>query len=142
MPYVRAGDIFNDLRRIAPNLSFSTHWQEDPSYVWDGDGPDPADDGMVAYDVRVVARAIVDGVLAEGRQSLGGAYDYPDKRDPDVHGYLPQMLEEAAQELAAKVSGPLKSQCAAAIKYLTGVMKKNYEADRRSYSKTQSRRRR
>lgn len=142
MPYVRAGDIFSDLRKIAPNLSFSTKWTEDPSFVWDGDGPDPAEQGMVAYDVDVFARAIIDGIMAEGRESLGGCYDEPHKRDPDIHGYLPQMLEEATQELSKSVSGPLQRQCAAAIKYLKGVMRQNYEAERRAYSKTQSRRRR
>jgi len=142
MPHIHAHEIFRDLRKIAPNLSFSTHWQEDPDYAWDGDGPDPASQGMVAHDVRVIARAIFNGIMAEGREHLGGCYDLPDKRDPDVHGYLPQMLEEATQELAGQVTGPLKTQCAAALRYLKAVLQKNYEANNRAYSKARSRRRR
>lgn len=118
---ITAEKIFSDLKRVAPLIAFNTEWEEDPSFVWDGDGPDPAEDGYVAYDVDVYARAVVDGVLAEGRDSLGGSYTMPDKKDRMVSGYLPDMISRAADELAGMTSGAIKKQAEAASKFANQV---------------------
>jgi hypothetical protein len=130
---VNPREVFSKLGQLAPSISFDVEWDEDPYFPWDGDGPDPADEGMVAHDVIVYARAIVAGRMIEGERSLGGVYELPGKRDPEIHGYLYQMLEEAVEELAHQsgpaVSGPvprgLKQQAARAQRYLQEVMRRN-----------------
>src|SRR3990167_1328629 len=126
--------IFAQLKKIAPNISFKVSRSPDHNFRWDGDGPDPAEDGYVAYDVDVYARTIIDGEVVEGRQSLGGSYDKPGEFDSDIHGYLPQMLEEAATELAGELKGdaaPLLRQLAEAKKYLKQVLSSRYASSMR-----------
>jgi hypothetical protein len=124
-------EVFAGLRKVAPSISFAVSWTEDPHYHWDGDGPDPGYDGFVAYDVDVYARAILGGKMVEGRQSLGGVYErpehYPDY-DPDIHGYLVQMLEEALEDLQKGMRGAQHQQVRKAREYLKRVLKHNYEA--------------
>jgi hypothetical protein len=132
-----AAVILANLKKIAPDISFKTTWTPDPNFRWDGDGPDPAEEGYQAYDVDVFARAIVNGEIVEGRNSLGGSYSTPGEHDPDIHGYLPQMLEEATAELQSQVRGDLAKQAKAARQYLTQAMR-----IRARYSGGQSSRRR
>lgn len=40
--------IFTELKKIAPSIAFSVRREEDSNYRWDGDGPDPAEEGYVA----------------------------------------------------------------------------------------------
>src|SRR5262245_24213466 len=98
-----ASAILANLKKLCPNISFKTTWTPDPSFRWDGDGPDPVEEGYQAYDVDVYATVIVRGDTTEGRQSLGGSYSQPGHHDPDIHGYLPQMLEEALNDLRTQV---------------------------------------
>lgn len=76
----------------------------DPSYRWDGDGPDPVDDGFDAYDVTVTAGAIVSGKLIEGEAFMGGSYYRPDEPTAELGGYLNQMLIEAVDRLAEQAA--------------------------------------
>lgn len=118
-----AWQIYATLKKVAPNIRFSTDWTEDESYVWDGNpNDDPTEFGYVAYDVDIFATAIVNGEEVVGSSSLGGVYNKPQEKDSDVHGYLPQMLKEAAEEIEKEVSGNLKKQAQAARKYLKEVM--------------------
>lgn len=126
--------IFEKLKRISPNISFSVEHTEDPNYVWDGDGSDPVDEGYVAYDVDVYARAIEGGETVEGQDSLGGVYEIPGEIDKDIGGYLPQMLEEAIIELMGhlrvQVSDTLQAQGMAALNYLKEVTHARHEEQR------------
>ena len=119
------------LKKIAPQIAITTERQEDPNFVWDGDGKDPSEDGYVAYDVDVFARAIVDGETVEGRASLGGVYEQPGEEDADIGGYFAQMVDEALDELIAEVDGQIKKQAQDAKKFMKGVMSQNYAASRR-----------
>ena len=138
--------IFAKLKKVAPNIAFSVERTSDPNFVWDGDGPDPAEEGYVAYDVDVYARAIVDGEVVEGQDSLGGVYDLPDELDPDVNGYLPQMLEEATVELMGRlrvqVNDQLQAQGAAALKYLKDVLHARSEEQRKEEYKRRMKKKR
>ncbi len=120
--------IFHELKRLAPSIVFSVEHTEDPNFEWDGDGPDPAEDGYVAYDVEVRAMTIVDGEEIEGVNYLGGSYDKPHEKDPDVHGYLPQMLDASLDDLMGELSGAVLRQAKAAKKYLGEAMKRRYDA--------------
>lgn len=129
------GPIAADLRKIAPSISFSVELSEDHNYRWDGDGPDPAEDGYVPYDVDVTAKAIVDGDEIVGRASLGGHYQKPGEPDPEIGGYLPQMLQEAADELLKEIPtgrsrAGIRMEAREASTYLTRLMRALYDAQR------------
>lgn len=128
-----AEQILERLRTIAPHIAFDVSYEQDPSFVWDGDGPDPADDGFYAVDVTVSAKTILKGVAFEGNAYMGGHYlEYGEKPDGDIGGYLPQMLEEAAEELKPEVESNfhLRSDVLTAIDFLRQEMKDRYEAQR------------
>lgn len=113
--------IFRELRRISPDIAFAINWQEDPHFEWDGDGPDPRDEGFVPYDADVTAKTIIHGEEYEGKDSLGGVYDLPGEKDLDVHGYLPGMLHSALKELLGDLPDTM-SQATEAMNYLEMVM--------------------
>lgn len=126
--------IFRNLALVAPSISFEVNRTEDPYFVWDGDGPDPREEGYIPYDYDVYARAIIGGKLFEGRQSLGGSYGSPDDEDGDrdIHGYLPQMIDEALDELSEEVGRkPIRKEIKAAQKYMEGIMEKRYGRESR-----------
>jgi hypothetical protein len=106
-----------------------------PSVVFDGDGPDPRDEGFIPYDITVEAITIVDGELWQESVFLGGSYMKPEDFDIDIHGYLPQMLQEAARNLSEKYvaawSERTEKELAAAVAYLTKVMKERYDREER-----------
>ncbi len=92
--------ILSALRRIAPNVSIEINWSEDADFIWDGDGPDPAEEGYFPHTVEVVVTVEVDdGEVFSGADFLGGTYARPGVEDPNVSGYFPQMLEMALKEL-------------------------------------------
>lgn len=93
-------ELQEQLAKVAPNIHFGVKWTEDPSYRWDGDGPDPAEKGILPHDVDVSASIIMNGELLTGESHLGGCYDKPGELCPDVHGY---MLSEALEELHVMV---------------------------------------
>lgn len=144
--------ILNGLKRIAPNVEVEILWEEDPNFVWDGDGPDPVDDGYVAYDVSVKVTAVTtDEEGFEGANYLGGVYELPGVEDPDIHGYFTGMLQEALQELYTNMTGreapkasrkswdpreesdrrEVAEEVADAIKFVTRSMHEIYERDQR-----------
>lgn len=103
LPDTAAG-IIVEMKKRFPKVALVTTWEADPSFVWDGDGPDPQEEGMTAHDVTVTARAIVNGEIVEGSAHLGGTYDDPDgSKCPEVHGYFPQMVCEAFEELGNQI---------------------------------------
>jgi hypothetical protein len=118
--------ILEDLKKLAPSVSFSVEHTHDPNFRWNGDGPDPEDEGFQAYDVDVYARAM-DGETIEGRASLGGTYEKEGEFDSDIGGYLPQMLEEAARELMKQASGDAQKQLNDAIPFLKRIMRERWE---------------
>ena len=123
--------ILRRLKEIAPQILFKVRRTVDPGFVWDGEDPDPREEGYQVYDVDVIARAIVNGEEIEGNASMGGHYDMPGDFDPDVAGYLPQMLEEAVGELTEQVKGSVVEQAQKAGAYLKEEMRALYEAHMR-----------
>lgn len=122
------------LAKVAPDIVFSVAYERDHHFQWDGDGPDPSNEGFDAYDVDVYARTTVGGESVEGRASLGGTYAKPGEFDPDINGYLPQMLEEAVQELMKsdmKLPRSTMTQANAALVWLKHYMRKSYERQQR-----------
>jgi hypothetical protein len=100
------------LAKAAPHIAFSVSYVEDPNFVWDGDGPDPKEDGYAPYDVTVTVHTIINGVKFEGDNYLGGTYEKwgsqgPEDPEPDIGGYLPQMIEEALDDLKDRATRTL-----------------------------------
>lgn len=98
-------EYMDSLKRVAPAIAFSVSREIDENFQWDGDGPDPIEEGFYPCDVTVSARAVVNGENFKGCAYLGGSYFKHGESCGEVGGYLPQMLEEAAQDL--------EKQCAA-----------------------------
>lgn len=88
------------LRLSNPEIAITVHWQHDPNYQWDGDGPDPEIDGYLPHDVEVRASKVVAGGIVTGSTYLGGCYAIPDDFDAEIDGYLDQMIDEALASLA------------------------------------------
>jgi hypothetical protein len=81
-----------------PDIAINVSWEYDPHFEWDGDYP--LEDGYEPYDVTVTASKIVNGKLIQGNAYLGGCYSKDGgKDDPEIGGYLPQMIEEAIEEV-------------------------------------------
>ena len=82
-----------------PNYAAQVTWEYDEFYRWDGDGPDPVNDDLYPHDVYVSVSTIRNGKLFTGEAHLGGCYEKWGETCPEVDGYLPQLLDEARQEL-------------------------------------------
>lgn len=125
---MNAKEIFNNLAELAPSVVFRASREADECFVWDGDGPDPWEEGYTPYNVTVEAMTIVGGVTVEGQSHLGGSYYKFDEPIDDVHGYLPQMLEEAAEELEGEpeIVEPVAGQLKAAIAFLRKELEDRY----------------
>lgn len=87
------------LRDMLPTVAISVHREHDRDAVWDGEGPDPVEIGYEPYVVVVRAIAIMNGEIIEGSAYLGSSYYKADEPLGMVHGYLPQLIEEALEEL-------------------------------------------
>lgn len=124
------------LKRLAPSVIFSVSAEIDPCYRWDGDGPDPVENGFDAYDITVKALTIDCGTIREGEAYLGGSYFEPDEPTGEIHGYLLQMLEEAAEELQKELarwinkSVFVNEQLAAVRSHLKAAMQTAYDEQR------------
>lgn len=129
--------ILRQLNALAPSIAFSTHRDIDRDFPWDGDGPDPLDEGFECYQVTVSAKAIIYGHEITGEDRMGGHYDKPGELDADLGGYLPQMFDEAAEDLAKQIrtSAPeftaLLDQLAAVDAYLAKVLRARYNEQMR-----------
>lgn len=84
---------------MLPSVAISVTRERDFDARWDGEGPDPTEIGYDAYTVVVRAFFILNGEIIEGNSYLGSSYYKPDEPIDMAHGYLPQMIEEALEEL-------------------------------------------
>lgn len=92
--------ITDRLKITRPEIAIVVKWKENCDYEWDGDGEDPIKEGFYPYNVNVCASTIRNGELIEGFAYLGGCYsEDAGKSEPDINGYLDQLVEEAVAEL-------------------------------------------
>ena len=107
LPKQRKGELKQEcietLRASRPDVAITVSRAIDTNFRWDGDGPDPYLDGYDPYDVTVRASTIQAGELIEGESTLGGSYFKRDEPFNELHGYLPQMVEEAVEEMDALI---------------------------------------
>lgn len=64
----------------------------------------PREEGLSPYNVTVSASVIVNGALITGNAYLGSCWEDPCAFDQDVHGYLPQMIDEALDDLSGALA--------------------------------------
>lgn len=105
----KASDLLARLAAIAPSVSIEILWSHDSDLSdirKDCDMPadtDPND--WQAWQSEVRASAIVGGKTVSGSAYLGGTWekacDHPAKSNPEISGYLPQMIYEALGDLLA-----------------------------------------
>jgi len=125
-----ARDIYQELRRLAPSVWFNATHTPDPYFSWDGDGPDPREEGYDPCTVVITAATIRIGGITQGESSLSGYYTKPGKSTDDLDGYLPQMLDEATVELQNRIpeSSPIYSELKAVGAFLAQEMRDRYES--------------
>lgn len=127
-----ATEIYARLKTLAPSVVFSAKAEVDYNFRWDGDGPDPVDEGYDAHDVEVTATAVTEGTLQTGTAYMCGHYRKDDEPLDDLGGYLPQMLEEAAMELVTLTppDSHLRRELTNALSFLKQEMQDRYDAQR------------
>ena len=88
------------LRQARPDVAITIGREIDDDAVWEFDDPQP--DDARAYVWEVTAYTIKDGKIYSGTSYLGCSW-YNDpahaKVDSDIHGYLPQMINEAVDKM-------------------------------------------
>ena len=87
------------LKTEFPEIYVSTLWEYDKEYGWDGDGPDPQDEGYFPHRVSVGAEKIVNGEKLTGFAYLGGCYKLPQDENEEVGGYFEELAREAIDNL-------------------------------------------
>src|ERR1700721_1573741 len=100
------------LKLSRPDVVITVSRERDDNFSWDGDGPDPVNDGYYPYDVDVTARTIRNGEMIEGTASLGGSYYQDEEPIGEIHGYLPQKVDEAIEELDKELARRLYKELA------------------------------
>jgi len=97
---MKAFEIIDSLKSSRPDVAITVEWIFDEYCAWDGDGPDPEDEGYFPHDVDVTATTIRNGVILTGTASLGGCYSPLDgPHCPEIHGYAAQLIEDALADL-------------------------------------------
>lgn len=127
------------LRTIAPSVAITVSREIDEHELWDGEGPDPREDGYQPYCVDVTSRIILDGEIVEARESLCSSYYLDDEPIGEAHGYLPQMLQESLKRLRSDnddVAFPayILKELGEANIYLKRVMRESYEKQRAEFA--------
>lgn len=69
--------LIQEIKAIVPHMAIKVKWELDPYESWNGDGPNPRDDGYSPYNVTVTSYTIVGGELLSGDESLGGCWEDP-----------------------------------------------------------------
>ena len=141
------------LATLVPSVAFRTDWEPDNDCRFDEHGmtapggcfhgEDP--DDWQCWQSDTSARAIVGGQVLTGHAYLGGTWerygDDPAEVNPDVSGYLPQLLDEAAEALLLSMRDrvpdagfapvSLVEEVNKARAYLSTVMRHRYDEQRR-----------
>ena len=122
------------LKVLAPSVVFSVEWVIDKwPGRWQPEWGDQED--FECYNTDITAKTIVGGEEVEGVAYLSGTWERPGSIDPEIGGYLPQELEQAAADLL-KRELPLKIQIElrAVTAYLRTVMRQRWEDQQKEHT--------
>ena len=125
------------LAAIAPSVAFNVIWTHDEDARWSDLAEvmqDENPDDWQAWQSEVTAEAIVDGTELTASTYLGGTWekygDNPWESNPDISGYLPQMLEKSVDELLKQLiqtDSKVGKELLAAEAFLKDYMRKRYD---------------
>jgi len=87
-----------------PDIAILITRELDEIFAWDGDGPDPAEDGYDPYSVTVTAMTIRNGRIYEAHATLGGSYFKPSEPFAEIGGYYPDLRDEAIEDLDSQLA--------------------------------------
>ena len=114
--------IFVGLRRISPDIAFSLYWGVNPEPVPLAMAQEEFDrmlkEGYREHVVEASALTILGGEIFEAKSFMSGFFYKPGEVDPDLDGFLSEILLRAVRDLSVKVDFP---QAEAAVKYLENV---------------------
>lgn len=116
--------VLDELRAIAPSFFFETRWEVDEGHS----GPE----GQRLHDVTVTVSGIEMGRLYYGLSSMGSLYLKPEDVDLDINGNLPQMVEDALEDLPwEEFPNPVVAQLRKASQYIHSVIVRRRERSQR-----------
>jgi len=114
--------IFRGLRKVAPDIAFSLYWDENPNPVPLTMSQEKFDrmigEGFREYSVDASAITVVNDQVIEAKSYLTGFFYKPGEKDPDLNGYLPELLFRVATDLWVRSDLP---QAEKAVEYLKEV---------------------
>ncbi len=114
--------VFVGLRRISPDIAFSLYWGVNPEPVPLAMAREEFNrmlkEGYREHVVEASALTVFYGEVVEAKSYMSGFFYKPGEMDPDLDGFLPEILLRAVRDLAAKVDFP---QAEAATQYLKEV---------------------
>lgn len=114
--------IFKGLREVAPDIAFSMYWDENPNPIalvmTQREFEQMRKDGFREYSVDVSAITVIKDQVVEAKSYMSGFFYKPGELDPDLNGYLPEVLLRVATDLSMKVDFP---QADKAVEYLKEV---------------------
>ena len=114
--------IFKGLRKVAPDIAFSLYWDENPNPVPLVMSQQQFDrmikEGFREYSVDASAITVIRDQVVEVKSYLTGFFYRPGEKDPNLNGYLPELLLRVATDLWVKSDFP---QAEKAVEYLKEV---------------------
>lgn len=117
----KAKEFLATVRALCPSVCIEAIWSADANAKWDIEDDSLDRDDFTAWQSEVRASAIIAGQMLSGSAYLGGTWekfgDNPNESNPEISGYLPQMLEEALRELGRQTTDlQICNQVIAALK--------------------------
>lgn len=117
-----------ELKTIAPHIAIEIVWEPDQDATWDIEDPEMKEEDYEAWQSTVRASVIAHGELVSGEEHLCSTWekygDKPAESNPDISGYLPQMIQGALRELGEIVGGGVVLQ---AFGYMEQIMRERYK---------------
>lgn len=121
---LKAPELLARLAAVAPSVAIETIWEHDADARWDM-APECGDpDEFTAWQSEARASGVIGGAVVSGSDYLGGTWEkyeeHPAKSNPEISGYLPQMIAEAVKELGKQVPTchPIQKEINAAMRVL------------------------
>jgi len=95
--------LLRELAIKSPHINIQVIYSIDEDIYQHWDGEQSTEEleaqGLTAYNVEVKATTICNGEMLEGNAYLGENWMKHPNECEEIHGYFPQMLDEALQEL-------------------------------------------
>jgi len=114
--------LLNKLVEYCPNIAVTVKWEHDPDAEsdWGAEWTKGLRrSAWQPWQSDVCVTIIAGGKLLEGHAYMNGTWEkakiHPSKSNPDISGYLPQMVEEALDEIAEQGLSMLGTMAYAAI---------------------------